>query len=74
MRALKLVLPLAVLLAGLFVTTSTSYGKPEYMKKEQLKSCTVCHGTGAPNKTNLNDVGKCYGKNHSMEGCNVAKK
>jgi hypothetical protein len=72
MRALRLVLPLAVLMTGLFVTTTTSFAKPEYMKKEKAKSCTTCHV--AAGKKDLNDVGKCYAKKHSMEGCEVAKK
>ena len=71
MRALRLALPVAVLMAGLFVTTTTSFGKPEYAKKEK-KSCMTCHV--AAGKKELNDVGKCYGKNHTLEGCEVAKK
>jgi len=71
MRALRLVLPLAVLMTGLFVTTTTSFGKPEYMKKEKAKSCTTCHV--AAGKKDLNDVGKYYGKNHVMAGCEAKK-
>jgi hypothetical protein len=70
MRALRLVLPLAVLMTGLFVTTSTSFGKPDYAKKEK-KSCTTCHV--AQGKKDLNDVGKCYAKNHTLEGCETKK-
>jgi hypothetical protein len=72
MRALRLVLPIAVLMAGLFVTMTPSFGKPEYMKKEKVKSCLTCHV--AAGKKDLNDVGKCYGKKHSLEGCEAAKK
>lgn len=71
MRALRLVLPLAVLMTGLFVTTTTSFGKPEYAKKEK-KSCVTCHV--AAGKKDLNDVGKCYAKKHVLEGCEAAKK
>lgn len=70
MRALRLILPLAVLMTGLFVTTTTSLAKPEYAKKEK-KSCTTCHV--AAGKKDLNDVGKCYGKNHTLEGCETKK-
>ena len=70
MRALRLVLPLAVLMTGLFVTTTTSSAKPEYAKKEK-KSCLTCHV--AAGKKDLNDVGKCYGKNHTLEGCETKK-
>ena len=71
MRALRLALPVAVLMAGLFVSTTTSFGKPEYAKKEK-KSCVTCHTTAG--KKDLNDVGKCYSKKHSLDGCESAKK
>lgn len=70
MRALRIVLPLAVLMTGLFVTTTTSFAKPEYAKKEK-KSCTTCHV--AAGKKDLNDVGKCYGKSHTLTGCETKK-
>jgi hypothetical protein len=69
---MRLILPLAVLVTGLFVTTTTSFAKPEYMKKEKAKNCVVCHT--AAGKKDLNDVGKCYAKKHVMEGCETAKK
>ena len=34
MRALKLIVPAALLTAGFMICTTASYGKPEYMKKE----------------------------------------
>lgn len=71
MRALRLALPLFVLMTGLFVTTTTSFAKPEYSKKEK-KSCVTCHV--AAGKKDLNDVGKCYAKKHVLEGCEAAKK
>lgn len=46
-----------VVLGGLIVTTSVSFGKAEYTKKEK-KACTYCHT--ANGKKDLNDVGKCY--------------
>jgi hypothetical protein len=70
MRALRLVLPLAVLMSGLLVTTTTSFGKPEYSKKEK-KACITCHV--AAGKKDLNDVGKCYAKKHSLDGCETKK-
>ena len=73
MRMIKLVLPATVLMTGFLVCTTASYGKPEYAKKENIKSCTTCHSKmGA--KPELNDTGKCYSKNHSMEGCKVEEK
>lgn len=71
MRALRLALPLVVLMTGLFVTTTTSFAKPEYSKKEK-KGCVTCHV--AAGKKDLNDVGKCYAKKHVLEGCEAAKK
>ncbi len=71
MRALRIALPVAALIAGLFVTTTASFGKPDYAKKEK-KSCITCHV--AAGKKDLNDTGKCYGKNHSLDGCPVVKK
>ena len=43
MRAFKLMVPAAILMAGFVVCTMTSYGKQEYAKKEG-KSCITCHG------------------------------
>ena len=68
MRVLKVIVPGAALLAGFLVCTTASYGKPDYAKKEGIKTCTTCHSKmGA--KPELNDTGKCYSKNHSMDGC-----
>lgn len=66
MRFLKSALPLSVLCAGLAISTSLSFGKVEYTKKEK-KGCTVCHVKA--NSKELNDVGKCYEKNKSLQGC-----
>ena len=59
MKALKVALPAAILMAGFMVCTSASYGKPEYAKKEG-KGCVYCHVTAG--KKDLNDTGKCYAK------------
>lgn len=64
---LKVALPMAILAAGLIVSTPFSFGKAEYTKKEK-KACTYCHV--ANGKKELNDVGKCYAEHgHSLEGC-----
>jgi len=79
MRILKLALPASIVMAGFLVCTTATYGKPEYMKKEGVKSCTVCHAKiAAPDamkqEPNLNDVGKCYKANdHSLAKCNAKK-
>ena len=77
MRALKLVLPAAVLTAGFLVCTTASYGTPDYSKKEK-KACTFCHakiesgtvnGKNEAMVKNLTEAGKFYKEhNHSLEG------
>ena len=73
MRAMKVALPAAILMAGFLLCTSATYGKPEYMKKEGVKSCTYCHvKAGAKD---LNDTGKSYGANdHSLAKCPAPEK
>lgn len=65
MRTFKIAVPVAVLMAGLFVTT-TSFGKAAYTKKEK-KGCTFCH-VSATSK-DLNAAGKYYkDHNYSLQG------
>ena len=74
MRMLKLALPAAIVAVGFFFCITATYGKTEYMKKENVKSCMVCHSKMGMTKDapNLNDVGKCYGENdHSLAKCKV---
>ena len=79
MRALKLALPAGIVMAGFLVCTTATYGTPAYMKKDVVKSCTVCHSkVGTPDSMkkdpNLNDTGTCYKANdHSLAKCNVKK-
>jgi hypothetical protein len=79
MRALKVAIPSAFLMAGFILCTTASYGKPEYMKKENLKSCMTCHVKVEAKKElmekNLTEAGKCYGENdHSLAKCKVPDK
>ncbi len=72
MRALKVVLPAAILMTGFLVCTTASYGTPEYAKKEK-KACTYCHTKMVPDKTemakNQTDAGKYYkDHDHSLDG------
>jgi len=77
MRAIKLALPAGLMLVGFVVCTTQSFGKPEYMKKEGVKSCTVCHAKAEGKDQmakNLNDTGKCYAANdHSLAKCKTGK-
>jgi hypothetical protein len=65
MRAMKLVLPAAILMTGFLVCTTASYGTAAYAKKEG-KACTICHAKMVADKTemakNLTDAGKEYQK------------
>jgi cytochrome c553 len=73
MRAIKVVVPVAlVLLTGLLVSTTASYGKQEYAKKEG-KNCVFCHGKVEGSKEamnkNLTEAGKYYkDHDHKLEG------
>lgn len=72
MRAIKVVLPATILMAGFLVCTTSTYGKPEYAKKEG-KSCTYCH-TKMGSK-DLNATGKCYKDgDHSLAKCKAPEK
>jgi hypothetical protein len=53
-----------LILGGLGVTLL--FGKPEYTKKEK-KACITCHVKNGSKE--LNDVGKCYAKSHSLKDC-----
>ena len=70
MRLLKYAVPVSVLLIGMFVCSSVSFGKPEYTKKEK-RGCVVCHVKAASKE--LNDAGKCYAKKKTLEECEVKK-
>jgi hypothetical protein len=71
MRTLKLAIPVAVLMAGLMVSTSISFGKPDYAKKEK-KTCTFCHVKAG--SKDLTEAGKYYKEhNHSLEGYQAPK-
>jgi hypothetical protein len=72
MSTLKLVLPAAIVLTGILLCTTATYGKPEYAKKEK-KNCVFCHAKVEAKKEvmskNLNDAGKYYAAHeHSLDG------
>jgi hypothetical protein len=77
MRTWKLIVPATIVMSGFLFCTTASFGKPEYMKKENIKSCTGCHvkmGSADAMKKdpNLNDLGTCYAKNdHTLTKCTV---
>lgn len=68
MQHLRFVFPVAVLCAGLTVS-SVSFAKPEYTKKENGAKCAVCHSKAKE----LNKVGECYKTNKSLKACQEQK-
>lgn len=66
MSRLKYAIPLFVFVAGLVTTTTLSYGKAEYTKKEK-KACVYCHVTATSKE--LNGVGKCYKEKKALDSC-----
>jgi len=78
MRAMKVVIPSAILTIGFAICSTSLYGTPEYAKKEK-KSCTYCHAKMLSDKAemlkNLNTTGTCYKENdHSLAKCEAPKK
>lgn len=55
-RATKWIVPAAIVIAGFFVNTEASYGKPEYARRTG-KECSFCHPSDS---WKLNDAGKYY--------------
>jgi hypothetical protein len=66
MRKLRFVLPAAILIGGLTIPATLSYGTAEYTKKEK-KGCTYCHTKA--NSKELNKVGQCYKEKKTLVGC-----
>ncbi len=64
-RFLQMVVPAGVVAAGLFLSSTSSWAKPEYSRKTR-KECSFCH---PPDSWNLNDAGKYYREHHySLDG------
>jgi len=70
-RTLKITLPGMVAIAGLLLLATSSFGKPEYSKKEK-KSCVTCHVKAG--SKDLNGVGKYYAEHKKLEGAPAPKK
>lgn len=66
MFRVKFVLPGAILVVGLLAGLKQSYGNVRYMKQEK-RPCETCHVSIKGKE--LNSVGKCFQKKHSLAGC-----
>lgn len=67
MSVLKFVAPAAVLLAGVAVSSVSSYAKPEYVK-ETKKACTFCHVDAKKTPKDLTDAGKYFKEKKTLDG------
>ncbi len=69
MKAFRLMLPVATLLAAFLATSGISFATKEMGQKEK-KPCTTCHEKGKATKENplLNDAGKYYKDKKTLEG------
>ena len=68
MSLLKYVVPAVVLVAGIAVTSTSSYAKPEYVKATK-KACAYCHvGDAKVKPPKLTEAGEYYKKNNSLDG------
>lgn len=65
MKALRLFVPVAALVAMLIATSGLSFATKELAKKEG-KPCTTCHEKAG--KKDLNEVGKHYKEKKTLEG------
>ncbi len=65
MKALKYAAPLLIFVGGMVLSTSLSFGKAEYTKKEK-KPCAYCHVTATSKE--LNAAGKYYKEKKTLEG------
>jgi hypothetical protein len=71
MKLFKFAAPALVLVLGMTVYPTKSFGKAEYAKKEK-KACTYCHVKAG--SKDLNDAGNYYkDHNHSLEGYTAKK-
>ena len=66
MNIAKFAIPALILISSLAITSTSSFAKPEYTKKEK-KACAFCHVTATSKE--LNEAGKYYKEhNNSLEG------
>jgi hypothetical protein len=68
---LKTILPAAIVLGGILICTTASYGTTEYFKATK-KPCTYCHEKTVGDKEvmskNLTAAGKYYKEKKTLDG------
>ena len=67
MSKIKYAVPAAILLSGFLVSTTLSYGKPEYTKATK-KACAFCHVDSKAKPKDLTEAGKFYKEHKTLEG------
>ncbi|HBY63376.1 MAG TPA: hypothetical protein DEH78_26430 [Solibacterales bacterium] len=69
MKLVRILVPgLILAVGGLVIFSTPTFGKADYTKKEK-KACSFCHTNAKPKDgKDLNDAGKHYEKNKSLEG------
>ena len=67
MSKIKYALPAAILVGGFLVSSTLSYGKPEYVKATK-KACAFCHVDSKAKPKELTDASKYYEEHKTLEG------
>ena len=67
MSRLKLFVPAAVVVGGILICSTGSYGKPEYTKQTK-KACAVCHVDSKAKPKELTEAGKYFKEKKTLDG------
>jgi hypothetical protein len=67
MSRFKVFLPAAIVVSGILVCASGSYGKQEYTKQTK-KACTYCHVDAQKKAKELKEAGKYFQEHKSLDG------
>jgi hypothetical protein len=71
MKVFRLLISTLILTGALMLSSGLAHAKKEYTAKEK-KGCAYCHVTATSKE--LNDAGKYYEKNKTLEGFKPAEK
>jgi len=68
MSKMKYAIPAVIVLGGILVNSTLSYGKPEYVKTTK-KACAFCHVDSKAKPKELTEAGKYFrDHNKSLDG------